>query len=210
VKLYALLQESAVGKHEVGYARVEKDFYPSPPWIVKALAEHVALAGKDVWECACGTGQMSEALKEAGASVYSSDVEDRGYAGLNKIADFLTTSPPTLRNKIIITNPPYGPRNSTAVKFAERGLMHITNGGLLALLLPNDFDSAKSRQHLFANCPMFAGKIVLTRRVKWFEPPPGQESKSPKEWHSWFCWRHKPLSSSPVLLYAPRSNGATS
>jgi hypothetical protein len=30
-----------MGKHENGYARVERDNYPTPAWCVRALAEHV-------------------------------------------------------------------------------------------------------------------------------------------------------------------------
>jgi hypothetical protein len=40
-----------MAKHEAGYARVERDFYPTPPWVVSdALAEHVDLRGLIVWE----------------------------------------------------------------------------------------------------------------------------------------------------------------
>jgi hypothetical protein len=196
-----------VGKHETGYARVARDFYPTPAWVTNALAEHVELAGMRVWECACGDGRMSEALKAAGASVYSSDIEDRGYSGLDVVLDFLTADPPAPFDKIV-TNPAYGKRNKTAEEFAERGLIHTANGGLLALLLPNDFDSAITRRHLFAECPAFAGKIVLTKRIKWFEPPPGERA-GPKENHSWFIWR-RPCSRAPRIFYAPQHNGAAS
>jgi predicted RNA methylase len=58
-----------MGKHESGY------LYPTPAWVVEALAEHIGLAGKVVWECAAGTGTMTEALKAAGASrVYCTDI----------------------------------------------------------------------------------------------------------------------------------------
>jgi hypothetical protein len=196
-----------MGKHGSEYPRVERDFYPTPAWVIEALAEHVELNATRIWEPACGDGRMSEALKAAGASVYSSDIEDRGYAELDAVLDFLVARHPIPFDKIV-TNPAYGERNKTAVKFIERGLMHITNGGLLALLLPNDFDSAKSRRHLFADCPAFVAKIVLTRRIRWFDPPPGKHKKSPKENHAWFVWRCEPRSDSPIILYAPSNNGA--
>ena len=69
-----------MGKHETSFARVERDLYPTPSWVIsEALAQHVDLAGMRVWECACGNGQMAEALKAAGASVFASDVKDYGY-----------------------------------------------------------------------------------------------------------------------------------
>jgi hypothetical protein len=197
-----------VGKHETGYARVERDFYPTPAWVTAALAEHVDLASARVWECACGDGRMFEALKGTGASVYSSDIEDRGYVGLDAVLDFLTADPPAPFDKII-TNPAYGERNRLAEKFVEVGLHHIAGGGLLALLLPNDFDSAVTRRHLFAECSAFAGKIVLTKRIVWFKPPPGVRQKNPKENHSWFIWRRPRSLARPEIFYAPH-NGAAS
>jgi hypothetical protein len=205
-----LLGVVVVGKHEVGYARVERDFYPTPTWVIAALAEYVALTGVRIWEPACGDGGMAEALKAAGAIVYSTDIVDRGYSGFDAILDFLRVAhAPTPFDKIV-TNPPYGERNKTAEQFIERGLLHIAGGGLLALLLPSDFDAAKTRRHLFTDCPDFAAKIVLTRRIKWFETPPGELNKSPKENHAWFIWRRTAAQrprARPIILYAPKSNG---
>ena len=68
-----------MGKHETGYARVERDLYPTPHWVVSALAEHVDLRGLTVWEPACGDGRMAEALRLQGcARVYTSDIVNRG------------------------------------------------------------------------------------------------------------------------------------
>src|SRR5215471_19936339 len=68
-----------MGKHETGYARVERDLYPTPAWVIDALAEHVALHGLTVWECACGDGRMAEALRSAGcAGVYATDIVASG------------------------------------------------------------------------------------------------------------------------------------
>jgi hypothetical protein len=57
-----------MGKHETGYARVEPDLYPTPPWVVAALAEHVDLRGLTVWEPACGDGRMVEVLRQQGCA----------------------------------------------------------------------------------------------------------------------------------------------
>jgi hypothetical protein len=199
-----------MGKHETGYVRVERDFYPTPSWVVDALGEHVTFTGKHVWECACGAGDMSEALKAAGASVYSTDIEDRGYAKLDAVLDFIIDQPPERRFDALITNPPYGLRNKLAVKFIERGLQHIKDEGFLALLLPIDFDSAITRHRFFAGCPAFARKIVLLGRIVWFpclDPETGRQ-KAPKENFAWYLWHYQPpRSRPPALLYASSSNG---
>jgi hypothetical protein len=142
---------------------------------------------------------MAETLRAAGAKVIATDIVDRGYAELDRILDFTTSTPRGLRFSGIITNPPGGERNALAVRFAELGLERIPPGGFLALLLPNDFDSAKSRRHLFADCPSFSAKLVLTRRIVWFE----SERAAPKENHSWFVWRKRSRSRMPIILYGP-------
>ena len=140
-----------MGKHETSYARIERDNYPTPAWVIDALAEHVELRGLTIWEPACGEGHMSEALKAAGcARVYSTGIVN-GYSGQDGVLDFLSGRTPDLpRCDGIITNPPFGPKGKTAEAFIACGLQLIANGYMdfLALLLPHDFDSAKTRTHL--------------------------------------------------------------
>lgn len=193
-----------MGKHESGYDRIDKDFYPSPPWVIEALAEHVDLKGKGVWEPACGDGLMSVAIKAAGAAyVYSTDVVDRGFPGIDMLLDFVSPGQPSLIHyDAIVTNPPFGKRGKLAEAFIEAGLRRTRDCGLLALLLPADFDAAKSRRKFFADCPYFAGKITLTKRIKWFE---NGTNISPKENHAWFLWQRTWIGDRqiPRIRYAP-------
>lgn len=199
-----------MGKHETGYARVERDDYPSPPWVVDALDEHVKLRGLTIWEMACGReGRMSEALKAAGCTrVYSTNIVN-GYAGQDAVWDFLSEQvPPDLpRCDGGVTNPPFGKRGKAAEAFIARCVQLLESGfiNFAALLLPQDFDSAKTRAHLFGDCSYFVGKITLRRRVKWFEHP-DLPARSPKENSAWFLWARSPLNVSHqpiILLYAP-------
>jgi len=80
------------------------------------------------------------------------DIVDRGYSNAGKL-DFVSAAVPSFTFDYIITNPPYGERNKLAEKFIEIGLQRITAGKLLALLLPNDFDSAVTRHRFFGGCP---------------------------------------------------------
>jgi hypothetical protein len=192
-----------MGKHETNYARVARDLYPTRErWVTEALLAHVDLAGRSVWEPAAGTGDMAEVLKAAGAHMFCSDICDHGYP-LNAVGDF-TLMDVERRFDAIVTNPPGGPRNSLAERFVETGLQHIAYGGLLALLLPADFDAAGRRRPLFADCPAFRAKIVLTRRIVWFVRPDGKR-EAPKENHAWFIWERTALRVRvpPVTLYAP-------
>jgi hypothetical protein len=191
-----------MGKHESNFERVERDLYPTPPWCIEALAEHVMLTDLSVWEPAAGNGQMAEALKAAGAKVHATDVHPYGYK-LDRVLDFTSGMHRAERFDAIVTNPPFGSRAKLAEQFVEIGLRHIArDGGFLALLLPVDFDAAKSRMHLFAGCPHFAGKIILTKRIIWFANPDKREA--PKENHGWFLWQRSLIRGrQPVIRYAP-------
>jgi hypothetical protein len=150
---------------------------------------------------------MSEPLKVAGARVFSSDIVNRGYPRLDLLYDFTSPPDPTMPSwDGIVTNPPYGPRGKLAEAFVESGLRRIGEG-FLALLLPADFDSAKTRMHLFGGCGQFTGKLVLTRRVKWFEHPTNPRMQ-PKENSAWYLWghvefRHHLRIPAPVIHYTP-------
>ena len=157
-----------VGKS--GYERIERDAYYTPAWCTEALLRHVKFDNR-IWECAVGTGQISTVLEAAGYSVFGTDI----ISG----TDFLISGRYGFDD--IVTNPPY----TQAQAFVERAL-DATNGtnGKVAMLLRNEWDSAKTRQHLFSLCPEFALKLVLTKRPKWF----ADEKASPRHNFSWFVW----------------------
>lgn len=193
-----------MGKYNRKYARVDRDHYPTPPWVVSALAEHVNLAGARIWECACGDGRMVEALYAAGARfVLATDIVDLGYPRFGEVFDFLSHGRPKTTVDGSVTNPPFGYHGTLAEKFIEVWLQHPERGGFLALLLPADFDSAKTRVHLFRDCPHFIGKIVLTRRVVWFNRTDGGR-EDPMGNSAWFLWQRAGIGPRiRTLHYAP-------
>jgi hypothetical protein len=200
-----------MGKHETGFVRVLRDFYPTPPWATAALLEVIDVRGKDIWEPACGDGRISEVLKAAGARVFSTDIEDRGYTAFDGTFDFVSgKNPPISQFDGTITNPPFGGQGRTAAAFIEAGLSRMRDG-FLALLLPIDFDSAKTRAHLFGSSRQFVGKVVLTQRCKWFVNPLNPKA-GPKENSAWFLWGNVELRTHqcPVIRYAPQAHQAQS
>ena len=54
------------------------DFYASPPFIIDYLLKEETF-DKNVWECACGTGNLSKRLEDYGYNVLSTDLVDRGF-----------------------------------------------------------------------------------------------------------------------------------
>jgi hypothetical protein len=172
-----------MSQRDSGYERKPLDQYETPAWVTLVLIPQLpAFTGK-IWEPACGSGKMVAALRQAGFDVVASDIT-QGF-------DFLHRDPePGAR--AIITNPPYG----LAREFIERALS-VQGNRIVAMLLRTDFDHAANRAHLFADCPTFAKKVVLTKRIRWFEDSDG----SPSFNHCWMIWdqQHR---GAPTLAYA--------
>ena len=201
-----------MSQRDSGYERKERDLYETPAWVTEALLPHLREC-RIIWEPAAGSGKMSRVLKGFAGTVISSDIAEG--------QDFLAAD--GFDGDAIITNPPYGQSGKLAAEFIERALSLTASDRLVAMLLRSDFDHAKSRQHLFQH-PAFSKKLVLTKRVKWFEGPTickhcggcgsirglkckpckgkGWKKQGPSENHAWFVWdyRHK---GPPTLAYGP-------
>ena len=169
------------------YARKENDLYQTEPWATEALLRHFPVNGMTVWEPAAGNHLMADVLREAGATVRTSDIAtyDREH---DAIRDFLNRPYTGPAFDAIITNPPYGRGNRDAVKFAQLALERC--GGLVALLLTAKFDFGKTRRHLFADNPRFWAKIALVDRISW-----AGNGETGTEDHAWYVWG--PASSAP-------------
>lgn len=182
-----------MSQRKSGYERKPADLYPTPPWVTECLLPHIPVHINEIWEPAAGTGEMADILGLS-CPVRPTDICQHGDFILDGLVDFLQCTGPVNSGVAIITNPPY----SQAAEFIERALLLTsTNGGMVAMLLRTDFDHAKTRRHLFADCPAFAKKIVLTKRIKWFEG-----GSSPSFNHAWFIWdwtNKKP----PTIAYEP-------
>lgn len=178
------------------YERKPRDHYGTPSWCTEVMLPYIP-DGSIVWEPACGTGAMTRVL-ETKCRVVATDIEPGpGHVPCDffqcqglPLAD---QKPPT----VIFTNPPY----DVSQAFVEKALdlMRPVNG-MVFMLMRVDWDSAKTRRHLFADCPAWARKVVLTKRILWFQPEPGAKGKSPSENHCWMIWdwKHK---GAPVIDY---------
>lgn len=171
-----------MSQRQSGYERVERDLYETPEWVTLALVPHLPFSSPDIiWEPACGNGKMVQALQSKGFEVLPTDIADG--------ADFLAfNSAPLCR--AIITNPPY----AMAREFIEKALE--LSQFVVAMLLRTDFDHAKGRTHLFKDCPYFSKKLVLTKRIVWFD----DKKAAPSFNHAWYIW-DKEHEGPPTLAY---------
>jgi hypothetical protein len=179
-----------MSQRESGYERKERDLYETPEWVTEALIPHLPRAPVHIWEPAQGSGKMVRALRPV-SLVTATDIESG--------TDFLTVDRPYVMIDAIVTNPPY----ELGTEFCEHAMRLMEScGGQVAMLMRTDFDHAKSRSHLFRDCPAFAKKVVLTKRIVWFAPEPGSKGKSPSFNHAWFIWDWK-HEGPPTIGYAP-------
>jgi len=175
-----------MSQRDSGYQRKAHDLYETPEWVTLALLPHLPERIRDVWEPACGSGKMVRALNTKYGTVYGTDI-DFG-------RDFLTEKTASGYDAII-TNPPY----ALAETFIARSILLMGGTrGAVAMLLRTDYDHANTRRLLFADEPIFSKKVVLTKRIRWFEDSKG----SPSFNHAWFIWDWK-HQGPPTLAYGP-------
>jgi len=170
-----------------GYERKADEQYETVAWVVAALLLHLPPV-TCAWDpCDRGSGRLVATLARLGIEAIGTDT------------DFLTIGKPPAGVTHLITNPPYGEnrRGELAMRFIEHALeLGVPS---VAMLLRNDFDSAVGRQHLFRNNPMFAGKVVLLSRIKWFVGP-----SSPSDNHAWALFDRKHVGP-PTIRYVTRN-----
>ena len=127
---------SIVGSSRNNGERDVEDFYPTPPYAVKALLQKESFVG-NIWECACGDGAISEVFKNLGFEVVSTDVINRGYG---EQLDFLKSD---FVADNIVTNPPYKLALDFVLKAKKQGRKKI------AMFLKTVWLESESRYAMF-------------------------------------------------------------
>jgi hypothetical protein len=175
------------------YTRTPLDTYITPPWVVRALIEHLPRWPEFVLEPAAGPGECTvEALRKElpFSEIIGTDITVNA-------ADFLTTPPPVTDIDAIISNPPF----RLLDQFIERALdLMGPVAGQVAYLARATADSAQKRRQWFQH-PAFATKVTLTERIVWFERTDGQKA-APSEDHCWLIWDWQHVGP-PTIAYAP-------
>lgn len=140
--------------------REEFDYYATDPKAMYMLLEEESF-NENVWECACGEGNLSEVLKEYGYNVFSTDLIDRGYQ--DEVMDFLKDS--YTFNGDIITNPPF----KYTTEFIIKALASIPVGNKVAMFLKLGHLTGKKRyKEIYSIYPpskvyVFTGKVSCSK-----------------------------------------------
>lgn len=177
--------------------REKDDYYATNPSALKIFLKKLKEDGieldKNIHENACGGGHLSEVLKSEGYEVFSTDLIDRGYKGMNSTFD-------VLKQKIewsgdILTNPPY----KYAEDFLKRSMDSISDGNKVIMFLKIQFLEGKKRKELFKKYPP---KYVYVNSARQLCAMNGEFEKytATALCYCWFVWE-KGFSGDPVIKW---------
>lgn len=174
--LNSVLIQNGISKTAI---REENDYYATDPKAIDLLLKYEVF-DKNIWECACGEGNLSEPLKEYGYNVFSTDLIDRGYP--DDIIDFLKTD--IKFSGDIITNPPF----KYATEFITKALEVIPFGNKVAMFMKLTYLSGKKRyKEIYSKFPPY--KIyVFTGRIACSKNNQAEGFKASALDYAWFIW----------------------
>lgn len=135
--------------------REQNDYYATDPAAMRELLKYETF-DLNIWEPACGEGNLSEVLKEHGHNVYSTDLIDRGYP--DDVFDFLTTDNKWFGD--IITNPPF----KYTTEFVLKSLESVDMGKKVAMFLKINYLSGKARyREIYSKVPPYRVYVFTGR-----------------------------------------------
>lgn len=161
--------------------RETNDYYATDPKAMRELLKYESF-NKDVWECACGEGNLSEVLKEHGYNVFSTDLIDRGYPDM--IMDFLKVEDGLIYEGDIITNPPF----KYTTEFILKALEAVPEGNKVAMFLKINYLSGKARyRDIYSKFPpqrvyVFSSRVACSKN----NDPEGYKHGAMD--YAWFIW----------------------
>ncbi len=185
-----------MAQRDSGYERIDGDRYFTPVWVAERVRQTIFArygAPLSVVDLSAGAGHLLVPFQAKGIEVKGYDIQPDNSLGM-AIEKRDTLLNPIKSSRfigradadLIIMNPPYGERGSLAIRFILAALDAVSRVGTVAVLLPVDFDSGKTRRHLFSDNKAFAGKLVLTQRIRWANVVQGKSGPSSN--HAWFIW----------------------
>ena len=172
--------------------KAENDFYATDPKTVDLFMERALNDGlfqdmqnQKIWECACGTGCLSERLKYFGHDVFSTDLVDRSYG---EVKDFLESDNLPEECTCILTNPPY----KYALEFIKHSLDLLPVNGMCVMFLKTTFlEGQKRHDELFCKNPpkyvlQFSKRVLCAKNGEFQRMRDGGGSAVS---YAWFVWQ---------------------
>jgi len=181
---------SIIGSSRLNGERDMYDFYPTPGYVVEELLKREKFS-TNIWEPACGKGDISEVLENHGHLVTSTDLMDRGYRGQFVCMDFLNSEP---FDGDIITNPPF----KCALEFVNQAKMNSSNK--IAFFLRTLFLESEKRKKMFED-QEFPLKAVyqFSKRVTLYKGDVKMKNSGMIA-YAWFVWDRN-WKSEPIIRW---------
>ena len=177
------LQSKSNTKIKTG-TRAKYDLYPTPRKCVSDLLKRVDFKG-NIWEPACGKGDISEVLLDHNHTVLSTDIVDHGYDQLASKIDFLKCIYARNIPTNIITNPPF----NKAFEFVEHSIKLVKpNQGKVAMFLRLAFAESKRRKEFFLNNRPTYIYVFSERQALWRDGDPIPKGRSGTTAYAWWVW----------------------
>lgn len=174
------------------------DYYATDPKAIEAFLKQFYTDGecvdpKNVWEPACGDGNLLPELSKKSLNVRASDIY---MYGSNEVFDFLSSD--TVWDGDIVTNPPY----KLAEDFIRTALRILPTGKKLILLLRIQFLESSRRLELFkSNPPKFV--YVHSSRIRIYKDNDQTKYTSTQPLcYAWFVWE-KGSYTEPTIRWIP-------
>lgn len=161
---------------------VELEHYETPQWAIDAILKAEKLHRVVVDPC-CGAGVMSDAAKNLGYEVYSTDIHDWGYRMAKEPVDFLKFTPKMCEEFTVFMNPPF----SKAVEFVEKSI-DLGAQKIIAFQRFSWWESRRRREFWQKNPPT---KVYICgdRAHCWrHDIPLSERGSSTPTAHAWFVW----------------------
>ena len=143
-----------------------------------------------IWECACGSGNLFNVLKERGYEAIYSDIKDRGFGKFKGMlnVDFLNNYDYVLPWKynvsVILTNPPYRLAN----EFIIHALQILPENGLYIALMNLQVLAGIERYEKIYQFGSLREIYVFRKRIRCFKNNIVND-KSPLINYAWFVFQ---------------------
>lgn len=188
------MSKRIVGLHRPkGVEREKNDFYATHPSAIPPLLNVLGWqnGGKLIRENSCGMGHLSRPMIDAGHTVISTDLINRGY-GIPDI-DFLTDSwLDGLGYDAIIMNPPY----KLAMQFVKKSLRLAP---VVCAFLRLSWLESEGRAEFFRKHPP-AIVAVFKKRVPSAKNANFEKAGSSTVAYAWFIW-YRGYTGEPVIKW---------
>ena len=200
----------AISKKDSIEQREANDFYATDPRALEALLDNCTTKTKVklhectkkpfyIWECACGTGNLSQVLNDRKYNVFSSDKIDRGY-GMDSV-DFLDVTKNQLGSnelpciKVILTNPPF----SLANEFIMHALDILPIGGIYIALMNLQVLAGIERYEKIYSNHWLREVYIFSKRIRCYKNNI-PDNIAPIINYAWFVFE-KGYNGSPTLFW---------